>query len=84
MVNCTAVGVDIAKHVLQAHYVDQETGEIVNRPIKRAQFLLPHEPSWIIARLLLIGPDGFVLQPSDISEIYKRRSDRSVHSATQP
>jgi transposase len=34
-----AVGVDIAKHVFQVHYVEPETGEIVNRPIKRAQFL---------------------------------------------
>ncbi|CAB3810168.1 hypothetical protein LMG28688_07166 [Paraburkholderia caffeinitolerans] len=37
--NCTAVGVDIAKNVFQVHYVDQATGEIVNKPIKRAQFL---------------------------------------------
>jgi transposase len=34
-----AVGVDIAKNVFQLHYVDQETGEIVNKPIKRAKFL---------------------------------------------
>lgn len=39
MVNCMAVGVDIAKSVFQVHYVDQETGEIVNKPIKRAKFL---------------------------------------------
>ena len=37
--NSMAVGVDIAKLVFQVHYVDQETGEIVNRPIKRAKFL---------------------------------------------
>ncbi|BCZ84847.1 hypothetical protein PTKU64_85220 [Paraburkholderia terrae] len=37
--NCTAVGVDIAKHVFQVHYVDQEPGEIVNKPIRRAKFL---------------------------------------------
>jgi transposase len=37
--NCTAVGVDIAKTVFQVHYIDQATGEIVNRPIKRAKFL---------------------------------------------
>jgi transposase len=38
--NCTAaVGVDIAKTVFQAHYIDQETGEIVNKAIKRAAFL---------------------------------------------
>jgi transposase len=35
----TPVGIDIAKNVFQVHYVDAETGEIVNRPIKRAAFL---------------------------------------------
>jgi transposase len=35
----TPVGIDVAKNVMQMHYVDAETGEIVNRPIKRAQFL---------------------------------------------
>ncbi|VVE84607.1 transposase [Pandoraea sputorum] len=39
MVKCTAFGVDIAKNVFQVHYVDQETGEIVNKPIKRAKLL---------------------------------------------
>ncbi|MDP9651601.1 IS110 family RNA-guided transposase [Paraburkholderia caledonica] len=33
------VGIDIAKNVMQLHYVDQETGEIVNKPVKRAQLL---------------------------------------------
>ena len=33
------IGVDLAKDVFQVHYVDIETGEIVNKPIKRAQFL---------------------------------------------
>ncbi|KVT56174.1 IS110 family transposase [Burkholderia ubonensis] len=37
--NSMAVGVDIAKQVFQVHYVDQESGEIVNKPIKRAKFL---------------------------------------------
>lgn len=37
--NCTAVGVDIAKTVFQVHYIDEETGEIVNKAIKRAAFL---------------------------------------------
>lgn len=35
----TIVGVDIAKNVMQVHWGDPETGEIVNRPIKRAVFL---------------------------------------------
>lgn len=35
----TPVGIDIAKHVVQVCYVDEETGEIVNKPVKRAAFL---------------------------------------------
>jgi transposase len=35
----TIVGVDIAKSMMQVHWVGQETGEIVNKPIKRAPFL---------------------------------------------
>ncbi|KVQ63017.1 IS110 family transposase [Burkholderia territorii] len=37
--NSIAVGVDIAKQVFQVHYIDPETGEIVNKPIRRAKFL---------------------------------------------
>lgn len=37
--NSMAVGVDIAKTVFQVHYIDQATGEIVNKQIKRAKFL---------------------------------------------
>ncbi|WP_454693389.1 IS110 family transposase [Achromobacter aegrifaciens] len=33
------VGVDIAKSVIQVHFVDEETGEVVNKAIKRAKFL---------------------------------------------
>ena len=33
------VGVDIAKNVFQIHFVDPYTGEIVNKPLKRAKFL---------------------------------------------
>jgi transposase len=35
----TPVGVDIAKNAFQVHHVDEETGEIVNKPIKRGKFL---------------------------------------------
>jgi transposase len=35
----TPVGVDIAKNVFQVHYVDEQTGEIVSKPLRRAQFL---------------------------------------------
>lgn len=35
----TIVGVDIAKNVMQIHWVDADSGEIVNKPIKRAAFL---------------------------------------------
>ena len=37
--NSMAVGVDIAKNVFQVHYLDQASGEIVNKAIKRAKFL---------------------------------------------
>ncbi|MFM0268811.1 IS110 family RNA-guided transposase [Paraburkholderia sediminicola] len=37
--NFATVGVDIAKNVFQVHYIDKETGEIVNKPIRRAKFL---------------------------------------------
>ena len=33
------VGIDIAKSVFQVHYVDADTGEIVNKALKRAVFL---------------------------------------------
>lgn len=35
----TIVGVDIEKNVMQVHWVDPETSEIVKRPVKRAAFL---------------------------------------------
>jgi transposase len=35
----TTVGVDLAKNVIHLHYIDAETGEIVNKPVKRAAFL---------------------------------------------
>jgi len=33
------VGIDIAKSVFQVHYVDVETGEVVNRALRRSVFL---------------------------------------------
>ncbi len=35
----TTVGVEIAKNVFQLHWVDADTGEIVNKQLKRAVFL---------------------------------------------
>jgi hypothetical protein len=35
----TPIGVDIARSVFQIHDVDPDTGEIVNRTLKRAKFL---------------------------------------------
>ncbi|WP_313034766.1 IS110 family transposase [Massilia alkalitolerans] len=35
----TVVGVDTAKSVFQIYTVEPETGEVINKPIKRAQFL---------------------------------------------
>ncbi|WP_027798018.1 IS110 family RNA-guided transposase [Paraburkholderia acidipaludis] len=36
--NAMPVGVDLAKNLFQVHYIDPQTGEIVNKAIKRAQF----------------------------------------------
>jgi len=35
----TPVGIDIAKNVFQVHFVDESTGEIVSKQVKRARFL---------------------------------------------
>lgn len=35
----TVIGVDIAKRVFQLHWIDAETGESVNKQVKRAGFL---------------------------------------------
>lgn len=35
----TTVGVDIAKSLMQIHYIDAETGEILNKPVRRVAFL---------------------------------------------
>lgn len=37
--NYIPVGVDIAKHVMQVHMIDQHSGEIIDRQVKRAVFL---------------------------------------------
>src|SRR4051794_18608434 len=37
--NLTPVGIDIAKRVFQIHFVDAATGEVINKPIKRAKLL---------------------------------------------
>ncbi len=37
--NTTSFGIDIAKNLFQVHYVNRKTGEFVNKPIKRVQFL---------------------------------------------
>lgn len=31
----TPVGVDIAKHVIQVHFIDEYTGEVVDKQIRR-------------------------------------------------
>jgi transposase len=35
----TPVGIDLAKNVVQVHYVDEQPGEIVSKQIRRAKFL---------------------------------------------
>jgi transposase len=35
----TPVGVDIAKHLMQVHFIDEHTGEVIDKQIKRDNFL---------------------------------------------
>lgn len=35
----TPVGVDIAKHVIQVHFINKHTGEVVDKQIRRQDFL---------------------------------------------
>ncbi|SCZ70514.1 Transposase [Photorhabdus luminescens] len=35
----TPVGVDIAKHLMQIHFVDEYTGELIDKQLKRNDFL---------------------------------------------
>jgi transposase len=35
----TAIGVDIAKNVFQVHFIEEKTGVVVNKQIKRGRFL---------------------------------------------
>jgi hypothetical protein len=62
--NSTAVGVDIAKMVFQAHYLDQDSGEILNKQIKRSKFLeffgnrAPCRIGWRRVEVRITGPGG--------------------------
>lgn len=51
MAGMQVIGLDIAKHVFQLHSVDMGTGEIINRPIKRAKLLayFVNHPKCLIA-----------------------------------
>ncbi|EEE9876515.1 IS110 family transposase [Salmonella enterica] len=36
----TPVGVDIAKHVIQVHFIDEHTGEMIDKQLRRQDFLM--------------------------------------------
>ena len=36
---CTPVGVDIAKHVIQVHFIDEHIGEVIDKQLRRQDFL---------------------------------------------
>lgn len=36
----TPVGVDIAKHVIQLHFIDEHTGEVIDKQLRRQDFLM--------------------------------------------
>ncbi|ETS30625.1 hypothetical protein BB987_01780 [Photorhabdus temperata] len=35
----TSFGIDIAKHLMQIHFVDEYTGELIDKPLRRNDFL---------------------------------------------
>ncbi len=35
----TPVGVDIAKHLIQVHFIDENTGDVVDKQLRRRDFL---------------------------------------------
>ncbi len=36
----TQVGVDIAKHLIQVHFIDEHTGEVIDKQLCRQDFLV--------------------------------------------
>lgn len=36
----TPVGVDIAKHLIQLHFIDENSGEVIDKQIRRQDFWL--------------------------------------------
>lgn len=38
--NYTPAGVDIAKHLIQIHFINEHSGEVVDKQIRRKDFLV--------------------------------------------
>lgn len=76
----TAIGVDIAKNVFQVHYIDAETGEIVNKPIKRAKFLefFVNRPASLIGMEACGGAHHWARQIRDMGHQVKLMPARFV------
>lgn len=36
---CTPVGVDIAKHLIQVHFINEHTGEVMDKQLRSKDFL---------------------------------------------
>jgi transposase len=90
----TPVGIDIAKMVFQVHYVDEETGEIVNKPVKRAVFLehFANRPSCLVgmeacggahhwARKLLKMGHQVKLMPAEFVKAFNIRNKNDAADA---
>jgi transposase len=90
----TPVGIDIAKMVFQVHYVDEETGEIVNKPVKRAAFLehFANRPSCLVgmeacggahhwARKLLKMGHQVKLMPAEFVKAFNIRNKNDAADA---
>lgn len=43
----TPVGVDIAKHLIQVHFIDENTGEVVDKQLRGRDFLEYFKPCLI-------------------------------------
>lgn len=64
------IGVDIAKNVFQVYTVDQATGEVFNKPVKRAQFL-----QWFANR----GPCLIGMEACGGSQHWARQLEKMGH-----
>lgn len=76
----TVVGVDTAKSVFQVYTVELETGEVVNKPIKRAQFLqwFANRPACLVGMEACGGSQHWARQLRELGHEVKLMSGKMV------